>query len=172
MSQTFADMGKLAHRKAIKERRRQLADQLGETDGEAEVGGEEEPTEKTRFENDALLEFCSIVAKLLDAWRWIYTPPPIEVTFDTHYNRMDIVISGTPKRSFGKAARAILKSAVLVGLMEYCVANGLPHPGFVVLDSPLTTKPEKGLTNDNEKLPDEMIEAPRPELQALPGSCH
>ncbi len=43
--------------------------------------------------------------------------------------------------------------------MEYCVAKGLPHPGFVVLDSPLTTKQEKGSTNDNEKLPDEMIEA-------------
>jgi hypothetical protein len=163
MSRTFAEMGKLAHRKAIKERRRQLADHLGAIDGVVEAEGvADEPGEKTRFEGDALQEYCNIVAKLLAAWEWSYTPQPVEVKFDTHYKRMDIVISGEPKRSFGKAARAILNSAVLVGLMEYCFDKGLPHPGFVVLDSPLTTKPGKGSATDNEKLPDEMVVTVRP----------
>jgi hypothetical protein len=162
VSQTFAEMGNLAHRKSIKERRRQLSDQLGATDDEAgEVAAEagDEATEKTKIENVALQEFCDAVAKLLGAWRWSYSSPPIEVTFDTRYNRMDIAVSGAAKRSFGKAARAILNSAVLIALMEYCFAKSLPHPGFVVLDSPLTTKQDIGSTSDNEKLPDEMVEA-------------
>ncbi|WP_165253622.1 hypothetical protein [Paludisphaera soli] len=157
MSQIFADMGNLARRKSLKDRRQQLANQLVEIRGGdgLEI---EEPNQKTQIDDQALIEFCDTVANILKAWRWSYTPKPIVVTFDAHYKRMDIKVSGAAKRSFGKAARAILNSAVLVGLMDYCFARELPHPGFVVLDSPLTTKKDERVKED-DILPDEMVEA-------------
>ena len=122
MSQTFAQIGQLAHRKVLKERRRQLAAQL--EGGEGDLDPEEDQKgEKTSFSQPALDEFCSIVARLLGEWKWSYTPAPIEVSFD--FKNMDIMVSGAAKRSFGKAVRAILNSAVLVGLMEYCFEKSL-----------------------------------------------
>ena len=37
----------------------------------------------------------------------------------------------------GKGLRAITHAAVTLGLMEYCRERSLPHPGFVIMDSPL-----------------------------------
>lgn len=44
----------------------------------------------------------------------------------------------------GKGLRAITHAAVKIGLMKFCRERDLPHPGFVVLDSPLLAywKPE------------------------------
>jgi hypothetical protein len=54
------------------------------------------------------------------------------------------VIDGKPRGSRGKGLRAITHAAVTMALLEYCQENGLSHPGFVVLDSPLLAyfKPE------------------------------
>lgn len=50
----------------------------------------------------------------------------------------DIKIDDKPRSHFGKGYRAICFSATLLGLMEYLYEEGR-HPGFVILDSPLTT---------------------------------
>lgn len=50
----------------------------------------------------------------------------------------DIVINGKPRSHYGKGYRAICFSSILLGLMEYLYPKGR-HPGFVILDSPLTT---------------------------------
>lgn len=55
----------------------------------------------------------------------------------------DIEIGEKEKASFGKGARAIINSTFLIGLMNYCYKKNLCHPGFVILDSPLTTYKEK-----------------------------
>ena len=47
------------------------------------------------------------------------------------------VINGKPRASEGKGLRALSYSAVLVALLDFCRAQNKPHPGFVVLDSPL-----------------------------------
>ena len=56
----------------------------------------------------------------------------------------DFVIDGKPRASRGKGLRAITHAAVTISLLEYCQEHDLPHPGFVVLDSPLLAyfKPE------------------------------
>jgi hypothetical protein len=63
-----------------------------------------------------------------------------------HYSKemSDFVIDGKPRGSRGKGLRAISHAAVTLGLLEYCQERSLPHPGFVVMGSPLLAcfKPE------------------------------
>lgn len=73
------------------------------------------------------------------------------VEFDTDI--CDIKVNGRPRSSFGQGVRAILYTAFLVGFLKYCIKNNLQHPGFTVIDSPLTTyKKHKNKNNKNEDL--------------------
>ncbi|MDP9740671.1 UNVERIFIED_ORG: DNA repair ATPase RecN [Bacillus sp. B2I3] len=55
-------------------------------------------------------------------------------------------------KDYGKGYRAIIYSAFVISLMEYCRDKEMPHPGFVVLDSPLTTyKGKKKYSKDDVK---------------------
>ncbi len=84
-------------------------------------------------------DFSLRVSKLLKAWDF---PGDCLVHYDKEST--DFVIDGKPRGSRGKGLRAITHAAVTIALLEYCQANDLPHPGFVVLDSPLLAyfKPE------------------------------
>jgi predicted nuclease with TOPRIM domain len=84
-------------------------------------------------------DFSLRVSKLLKAWDF---PGRCLVHFDKETT--DFVIDGKPRGSRGKGLRAITHAAVTISLLEYCLENDLPHPGFVVLDSPLLAyfKPE------------------------------
>lgn len=84
-------------------------------------------------------DFSLRVSKLLKAWDF---PGDCYVHFDKEST--DFVIDGKPRGSRGKGLRAITHAAVTIALLEYCLENDLPHPGFVVLDSPLLAyfKPE------------------------------
>jgi len=84
-------------------------------------------------------DFSLRVSKLLKAWDF---PGDCLVHFDK--DSTDFVIDGKPRGSRGKGLRAITHAAVTIALLEYCLENDLPHPGFVVLDSPLLAyfKPE------------------------------
>tara|TARA_R100000789_G_scaffold46474_1_gene47168 strand:+ start:14846 stop:15745 length:900 start_codon:yes stop_codon:yes gene_type:complete len=81
----------------------------------------------------------SKVSKILKAWHF---PGECHVYYDK--DSSDFVIDGKPRSSRGKGLRAITHAAVNIALLEYCQSNGLSHPGFVVLDSPLLAyfKPE------------------------------
>lgn len=48
------------------------------------------------------------------------------------------------RTSRGKGLRAITQAALTISLLEYCASKDKPHPGFVILDSPLLSykKPE------------------------------
>lgn len=72
------------------------------------------------------------VERILRAWHF---PGNCRVHFDKE--KSDFVIDGKPRGSRGKGLRAITHAAVTLGLMEYCREQSLPHPGFVVMDSPL-----------------------------------
>lgn len=49
----------------------------------------------------------------------------------------DIVVDGKRRRDNGAGVRALLHAAFKVGVLVYCIEHRRPHPGFVVLDSPL-----------------------------------
>ena len=84
-------------------------------------------------------DFSQKVGNLLKTWDF---PGDCLVHFDKEST--DFVIDGKARGSRGKGLRAITHAAVSVALLEYCQENDLPHPGFVLLDSPLLAyfKPE------------------------------
>lgn len=93
----------------------------------------------TKLPTQALQDFSKKVERILEAWDF---PDTGSVYFDEKY--MDFVINGKLRGNRGKGLRAITHAAVTLGLLEYCKEHSLPHPGFVVLDSPLLAyyKPE------------------------------
>ena len=93
----------------------------------------------TRMPKSTLDEFSQVVERILAEWHF---PNAERVFFDE--SKRDFQIAGKERGSTGKGLRAITHAAVSIGLMEFCREKGLPHPGFVVLDSPLLAywKPE------------------------------
>ncbi|MEU4806372.1 AAA family ATPase [Actinosynnema sp. NPDC023587] len=53
------------------------------------------------------------------------------------FEAQDIVSGSQLRSAHGKGVRAVLHAAFTISLAQYCFDNDLPHPGFVVLDSPL-----------------------------------
>lgn len=107
---------------------------------------EKEETEPTRagrvaagLPDSVAHDFSLRVSAILKAWDF---PGDCHVHFDKETT--DFVIDGKPRGSRGKGLRAITHAAVTIALLEFCQENELPHPGFVVLDSPLLAyfKPE------------------------------
>ncbi|MFD1944261.1 hypothetical protein [Paradevosia shaoguanensis] len=79
-------------------------------------------------------KFAQVVQEVLIAWEY----PGVEaVTWDQQ--RQDIAINGRPRGQNGKGVKAVFHSAFAIATLIYCRTNRLPHPGFVILDSPLVT---------------------------------
>jgi hypothetical protein len=77
-------------------------------------------------------EFAQQVESVLKAWNF---PGAERVHFDAK-NR-DLIIAGKARGARGKGLRAITYAAFTVGLLDYCKKKSTPHPGFVIMDSPL-----------------------------------
>lgn len=82
----------------------------------------------------AVHEFAQTVSEVLKKWNF---PGNLAVHFDER--SYDLVIDGKLRISNGKGVRAVTHAAFKVALLIYCHRKGLPHPGFVVLDTPLLT---------------------------------
>jgi hypothetical protein len=78
--------------------------------------------------------FSKVVREVLEAWEF---PDLGSVSFEE--KPQDIAVNARPRRANGKGVRAILHSAFKVAVLLHCRRNGFPHPGFLVLDSPLVT---------------------------------
>ncbi|ADP71282.1 hypothetical protein Rvan_2054 [Rhodomicrobium vannielii ATCC 17100] len=87
----------------------------------------------------ALRAFCDEIEAVLKEWRWV---GPGQVEFDD--TAFDIIVDGQARQSHGKGVRAVLHSAFVVALLRYCQREGRPHPGFIMIDSPLTSYKKKG----------------------------
>jgi uncharacterized coiled-coil DUF342 family protein len=105
----------------------QKASLTGSTEDSVESGSLQVDLSKS-----VLDDFAKQVQGLLENWGF---PGANRVYFDEVAG--DIVIDGKPRASRGKGLRAITHAAMNIGLMEFCKEKDLPHPGFVVLDSPL-----------------------------------
>uniref|UniRef100_Q07SU8 Rad50/SbcC-type AAA domain-containing protein n=1 Tax=Rhodopseudomonas palustris (strain BisA53) TaxID=316055 RepID=Q07SU8_RHOP5 len=88
--------------------------------------------------------FSTVVLGLLKEWHF---PNLHSVHFDQR--QRDLVIDGKNRTSFGKGLRAITQSAFSIGLLEYCRQQATPHPGFVILDSPLLSYKEPDGEDDD-----------------------
>ena len=76
--------------------------------------------------------FSQSVEAILNAWHF---PEGGRVYFDS--KTRDLVIAGKQRIARGKGLRAITHAAFTLGLLDYCRTHATPHPGFVILDSPL-----------------------------------
>ncbi len=110
------------------------------------ASGENNLGHQSDLSKSVLLEFSKVYQNLLKAWNF---PESDDVYFDE--DSKDLVINGKPRGSRGKGLRAITHAAFSIALMEFCQLKGLPHPGMVILDSPLLAywKPEG---DDDKKL--------------------
>ncbi|MCE7796527.1 hypothetical protein LWE61_08120 [Sphingobium sufflavum] len=79
-------------------------------------------------------EFSVKVAEVLKAWGF---PGDPTVSFDSQ--SQDIWLNGKERRANGKGVRAVLHSAFKVATLLFCQDRGLPHPGILILDTPLLT---------------------------------
>lgn len=122
------------------------------------------------LDRSAVHGLCLEIQKLLQEWAW---PGRAQVSFDEKV--YDIGIDGKPRQSHGKGVRAILRAAFAIGAMRYASNEDLPHPGFVIIDSPLTTfKQSKTMGDNSESIAPEIeaafwasIARTSPDLQIL-----
>lgn len=94
--------------------------------------------------NSELAALSTSIESILQRWDFPNHHPTV---FD--FKSRDIKLAGKPRSHFGKGYRAIGFSAVAIGLMQHLLQEGR-HPGFVVLDSPLTTYKQADQDQENE----------------------
>ncbi|MDX0559437.1 AAA family ATPase [Sinorhizobium medicae] len=132
MAAVRLSLGKLASLARLRERKTALTE-------EEEVAGDAPQGTKTVIPKSVQDEFAQEVQQILSDWDY---PDASRVFFDEASK--DLLISGKGRGSTGKGLRAITHAAFTIGLLQFCKERDLPHPGFVVLDSPLLAywKPE------------------------------
>lgn len=79
-------------------------------------------------------DFSKTIKTVLEEWGY---PDVHSVEWDQQ--SYDFAVNGVPRGQNGKGVKAIFHSAFVVAFLIYCRDKNLPHPGFVVLDSPLVT---------------------------------
>jgi hypothetical protein len=131
-------------------RQRQGLEQKRDEFGQLRQSRKDQPLLKTS--DAALHEFCKIMSDVLKEWKF---PGDCQVAFDE--TLFDVKIDGKARKSNGKGVRALTHAAFKLALLLYCRKEGLPHPGLIVLDSPLVAyrdpvKSKKGVLEDDEKL--------------------
>lgn len=104
------------------------------------------------FERD-ISELEGAISSLLERWGF-----PGDTGVDFSLKDRDILIGGVPRAHFGKGYRAVAFSAFIIGLMAVLKARGR-HPGFIVLDSPLTTykKADQERGENDESIENDMV---------------
>lgn len=97
-------------------------------------------------------ELAALIAEILNDWGMA----------GTNTARLDdgaeLIVDGRPRSSRGKGTRALLHSAFSLALATFCMHKDQPHPGFVVLDSPLVTyrQPDPG---EDEIIPESVSDS-------------
>ncbi len=99
-----------------------------------------------KLSDELIQEFCVIIQAFLDDWGFITKG---NVLFNK--KNSDVIVADKAKASYGKGARAIINSAFILSIMKYCLVREIPHPAFVILDSPLTTYKERDKIANEKK---------------------
>ena len=107
-------------------------------------------------------EFSAEIVNRLSDWNY---PSAESVCYDQ--NNLDLIAGEQQRSAHGKGVRAILHAAFTLSLGQFCFDRQLPHPGFVVLDSPLVTyrPPDQSTETDGEP-PEDVVRAFYRDIQA------
>lgn len=102
----------------------------------SEEEGESAPTNviDPGLSEQTLYFFSRTVEGILASWDY---PEPRAVS--VREKDLELIVGGKPRASSGKGVRALLHASFTLGLLQHARTTDLPHPGFVVLDSPLLT---------------------------------
>jgi hypothetical protein len=86
------------------------------------------------LDTNTAFKFAQTVKDVLTEWHF---PDAENVQFDAE--KQDIQLNGKARAANGKGVRALLHAAFKVAVLIFCRKHRLPHPGIVVLDTPLLT---------------------------------
>lgn len=103
--------------------------------------------EKYQFESlstSLLSGLSNQIKSVLNAWEYDDVES-VSFSEDT----TDFIINGNERNLSGKGYRALTYSSFVISLLRYCVINGIPHSGVVILDSPLCTLRSKHVASDD-----------------------
>jgi len=92
------------------------------------------PARPNEIPADDLAEFQRLIQQTLLSWK---VPGDNIVAYDQ--SSAEISVDGRARHTRGKGMRSIIHAAFSVALARYTNMRDLPHPGFVVLDSPVLT---------------------------------
>ncbi len=140
-----ADLGKLID---LHNRREKLVSLRAEIDA-ASTKSERDPL-PVGPESTVLFEFGETVKAILTEWGF---PDADKIQFDAKGN--DITVAGKSRDANGKGVRAVLHAAFNVAVAVHCIDKDLPHPGFLVLDTPLLTYREPLMSKHGDLSDDE-----------------
>ena len=103
----------------------------------------------------AVRELSVEISKRLHEWGY---PGAASVRYDR--DELHIIAGDQLRSAHGKVVRAILHAAFTLSLAQYCFDRDFPHPGFVVLDSPLVTyRPPDHSADEDEEPPEGVVRA-------------
>lgn len=111
---------------------------------EEPVAEQKSPEVAQYVSTTVLRDFSVTVGEILQKWHF---PSATDVYFDE--KTKDVVIGGRQRGSRGAGLCAITYSAFVLALFEYCRSRKMPHPGFVILDSPLIAYKEPVPDDEN-----------------------
>lgn len=127
----------LAKRSEI-ERLLGIFDQLGHLERLKNQIADDKPAGKeskpVAMRRSVVNEFSQEISNRLAAWGY---PEASDVRYSA--SAQDIQDGEQFRSGHGKGVRAILHAAFTIALAQYCLSRDTPHPGVVVLDSPLVT---------------------------------
>ena len=99
-------------------------------------------------------EFCKEVEAVLREWKF---PDIDRVIFSESDD--DVIISGRKRNSHGKGVRAITHTAFNLGLLRLCRNQSMPHPGLLIVDSPLVVYRQADPDPADKDFPTDVKEA-------------
>lgn len=112
------------------ERAHELEDMLLEIEGADKSTVEGMPSPKLGA--GEVSDFIAEVEALLEEWNF---PNHGRIGFSE--KEQDLVLIDRARSSHGKGVRAITHAAFSLSLLLHCIKRNLPHPGIVIIDSPL-----------------------------------
>ncbi len=116
-----------------------------------------------KMQLSVLAEFSAEISACLQAWG-------VPESEDARYDRseQDVIQAHQLRSDHGQGMRSILHAAFTVGLAQFCIKRDLPHPGFVVLDSPILTYRPPDFEGDQEEggVPPEFADAFYQDMQS------
>ncbi len=150
LGEIFAARDRVRAGLALINQKRSLLIRRADTDKTKSVSNKDKPA--LDISGTLAHEFCQVVSKVLTAWDF---PGERHVAFDPKI--YDLRIDGKLRIDNGKGVRAVTHAAFKIALLIFCREQELPHPGLVVLDTPLLTYrdpikfPKHGELSDDER---------------------